>query len=126
MRTSAAAIRSMPLSVLNSKLGSLTSLSTTAKTSLVAAINEIVGEILPIDMKGGLTSGNWNNCTTTMTFYYTSTNAPNWSNGPSSGAFCGIVIRLHANRILQIAFNGQAFYFRAIYSGEPYDWVALT
>ena len=41
MRTSAAAIRSMPLSVLNSKLGTLSSLSTTNKTSAVAAINEV-------------------------------------------------------------------------------------
>ena len=126
VRTNIAAASAADVTALNSKLGTLTSLSTTAKTSLVAAINEIVGEILPIDMKGGLTSGNWDNCTTTMTFYYTSTNASNWSNGPSNAAFCGIVIRLHANRILQIAFNGQSFYFRAIYGGEPYDWVALT
>ena len=81
---------------------------------------------MPMGMSGNVTSGNWNNCTTSQMFYYASGNASNWSNAPqSTGGFSGIVIKIHANRIFQFGLQEAHIYMR-LYGGTSWsNWVAV-
>ena len=110
-------------------VGNKSSLTTTAKTSLVSAINELDADFakyMPMDMNGNVTSGNWNNLTESQSFYYASGNAGNWSNAPvNTGGFTGIVIRVHANRIFQFGLQEAHIYMR-LYGGSSWSsWVTI-
>lgn len=90
-------------------------------------LSQIVGKVIPNQLNK-ITSGDWNDFTTSRMFYYTSSDAPNFINAPDDplagiSGWTGFVLNT-SNRIIQIAFTTTTIKYR-IFSTSWTNWLAF-
>ena len=93
---------------------------------LSSVIAQISGSEI-LEQKEKITSGNWNDFTTERVFYYTTTDAPNFTNAPDGAAagvygWVGVVLKSTEYRVIQIAFQTSTIKYRYFNSSVWGDW----